>query len=190
MQHPNWRSFWSAPVFSGAFCFESHLPSAIPSGGLSPTQSEPKIPKLWESFYHSTTPKNRLPQRGFTYQPRVATLRRLASLPWVKRPLTPPNPERVASSSQIQEPCSIRTGEAFGVLQSFLALFVSRAICHLPFRPAGSAPLNLNPKSRNSGNHSTTPPLQKIVYPNGVSHISPGSRRSAVLRRYPGSSVL
>src|SRR3989442_1084063 len=43
--------------------------------------------------------KNPLPQRGFTYQPRVATLCRLASLPWVTRPLIPPNPERVASSS-------------------------------------------------------------------------------------------
>lgn len=42
-----------------------------------------------------------LPQRGYAYQPRVATLRRFASLPWVNHPAKPANPERVHHSEAI-----------------------------------------------------------------------------------------
>ena len=41
------------------------------------------------------------PQRGSLYQPRVATLRRLAPLPWVIRPQTSATLKAVASSTKL-----------------------------------------------------------------------------------------
>src|SRR6266581_973624 len=128
MQHPNWRSFCSAPVFSGAFPFDHllthspahicHLPSAICYSPLA--------------LGYAHRPKQ-TPPRSLSRQTGEGRGERSLSTP----------PRFTAGQRSPNEECNIRTGEAFAVRLSFLALFLSItsslthrhtfAICHLPF---------------------------------------------------------
>src|SRR6266446_2510806 len=93
-RRPGLPSLTTTPIASNFFYLHAPSYPITPTlHSITPTLRHSNPPTLHRCF------KNRLPQRGFTYQPRVATLCRLASLPWVTRPLIPPNPERVASSS-------------------------------------------------------------------------------------------